>query len=421
MECEYEAPRSDPDFPFDRLSDEVVLYILRETDARTLGAWALTSRRHRRLALDDSIWRHLCEAHFGPSPFEPPLPDHVDWRWRYRVQYHRARPTGADVGTVQRKGGYYTFWGDVLDGQPHGFGIEIKCMCPASVRIDVERSLSLLERLDACVGRVQGNWLRGKLDGAAIETLIDGSKMERCWHRGRSDSHGTLTYPSGARYQGAFWHTEPHGRGTLTLRGGASIDREWHRADSIETFSSGHARVYFAGEQVPRVGIYMWPDGSRYDGEFERGKSHGYGTVVHASGTIYEGEWRDDKEHGHGTVIYRDGNRYEGNWAYGMRDGYGTFTWASGQVYKGHSIGATHGTGAMSFADGDVYEGSYSEGRRWGRGTMSYTDGSRLSAIWDDTACADARVVLHRAGTGSCSPGSDPCRACVALAAGHSK
>lgn len=421
MECEYEVPRSNAGSPFDRLPDEVVLCILQETDAQTLGAWALTSRRHQQLAVDDSIWRHLHETHFGPSLFEAPLPEHVDWRWMYRAQHHQARPTGPDIGIVKREGGYYTFRGDVLDGQPHGFGIEVKGLCTASVRADVESRLSLLERLRAYVGRVQGNWVHGKLDGMAIEMHTDGSKTERLWIHGEPEPHGTMTYPSGARYRGTFFHGAPHGRGTLTLPGGASIDRDWHRCDSIQNFPNGHVRVYFAGEQSPRVGIYMWPGGSRYDGEFERGQSHGRGTVVRASGTIYQGEWNDDKEHGHGTVVYRDGNRYEGNWAYGMRDGYGTFTWTSGQVYKGHyRQGLRHGAGAMSYADGDVYEGAYCEGRRWGRGTMSYTDGSRLSAIWDDTACTDARVVLHRAGDNPCRP-SSPCRACTALSDGRSK
>lgn len=205
MECEYEVPRSNAGSPFDRLPDEVVLCILQETDAQTLGAWALTSRRHQQLAVDDSIWRHLHETHFGPSLFEAPLPEHVDWRWMYRAQHHQARPTGPDIGIVKREGGYYTFRGDVLDGQPHGFGIEVKGLCTASVRADVESRLSLLERLRAYVGRVQGNWVHGKLDGMAIEMHTDGSKTERLWIHGEPEPHGTMTYPSGARYRGTFF------------------------------------------------------------------------------------------------------------------------------------------------------------------------------------------------------------------------
>ncbi|AJF97416.1 Morn repeat protein [Pandoravirus inopinatum] len=429
MECAHEIRQLDSDALFDRLPDEVVLCVLTELDPKSLRAWSLTSRRHQQLALDDSIWSHLCDAHFGPSLFEPPLPPHVTWRWVYQAQSRSARSAGADVGAVwvEINGTCRVFWGDVVDGQPHGFGLCVKDLDlteddgPARKK----KKLGLAQETPTtCIAaRIQGDWVQGRLDGATVEIRADGLKVERRWNQGESETHGALTYRSGAQYQGGLgWCGDPHGRGTLTLRGGATIEREWHRLDSITVRPNGNVCVhFFRSRQLPRTGIYMWPDGKRYDGEFNKyGQKHGHGIIVCANRTIYQGTWRNDKQHGHGIMSHSDGDRYEGDWAGGMRDGHGTYTWTSGQVYEGHySQDRRHGPGIIKHANGDVYDGTYHDGRRRGRGTMSFVDGSRLSAIWDDMTYTDARIIFHRAGNDPCSS-AGPCSACVALSAGAS-
>jgi hypothetical protein len=443
MQYEGEMLLDEPPAPFDRLPDELLFHILMLVDcAKSLAAWSATSRRHYLLAMDDLLWRRLCEIHFGPSPFEPPLPQHVDWRWVYRAQGKAARLVGADVGALWFNG--RAFWGDVLDGRPHGFGVWIR-------GLGLTRDSVLRKKVDSvqtaaltATYRIQCEWVHGDAHGAAVETRPDGARIERDWIYGKSQDHATVTYPSGGRYQGGVSSSEPYGQGTLTLPNGVVIEREWHSLDRIIFFGNGNVRVDFWKPRKPRTGIYVWANAARYDGQFnECGKRHGCGSMVRASGEIYRGEWRDDKRDGHGTAAYANGNRYEGNWSNDMRDGHGvatyadgnryegdwsndmrdghgTFTWASGQVYTGHyRQGRRHGPGVMNYTDGDKYEGTYEDGRRRGHATVTFVDGSRLLGTWDDTACANAAVIFHRVGGDPCSR-AEPCSACVALADGCS-
>ncbi|AVK75642.1 Morn repeat domain containing protein [Pandoravirus neocaledonia] len=430
--------------PFDQLPDELLFHILVRVDCiESLAAWSATSKRHLLLAMDDSLWRRLHEAHFGPSPFEPPLPPHVDWRWIYRAQGHAAHPAGTDVGALWD--GDRVFWGDVVDGKPHGFGIHIYSpgLAHDSIlrkRVDGAKAMSL-----TAAYRIQCEWVYGKENGGAIQTWPDGTRIEQHWVHGQRQKHAIVTHPSCARYEGGFGgFSGPHGQGTLTLRNRVAIEREWYALDAIKFFRSGDMRVDFWKPREQRVGIYVWADGARYDGEFDEcGKRRGHGVMVYANGNRYEGEWRDDEMNGHGVMIcadgdrfegewrdsamsgrgtatYANGDRYEGEWRDDMYDGYGVFTWTSGQVYTGYyRQDRRHGSCVLRYADGAIYKGTYKDGRPHGRGTITYADGSCLSRTWDGKTCTDAAVVIHRAGDSLCSL-PEPCHACVALASDDS-
>ena len=38
-------------------------------------------------------------------------------------------------------------------------------------------------------------------------------------------------------------------------------------------------------------GVFTWPDGRKYDGEYLLDKKHGFGIFTFKDGRIYEGEW----------------------------------------------------------------------------------------------------------------------------------
>ncbi|AGO84853.2 Morn repeat domain containing protein [Pandoravirus salinus] len=414
MEHDHEVAEPTFDNHFDRLPDEVILHALMYVaDARSLAAWSATSGRHQRLALDNLIWRRLYETHFGTSLFEPPLPPHVNWHWMYQAQSRPARPTGIDVGTLFLADGDRVYWGDVVNGLPHGFGLCINGLPPVR---DGPPS-----KPTAAGGRLayltQCHWVHGQMHGIAVETATDGTRVERRWNNGTSEDHGTIAYVSGARYRGALASSLPHGHGVLTLPNGSTVERKWHYLDRIEPFANGDTNIAFRKKKGrPHAGIYMWADGTRYEGERdEGGRKHGRGVMIYASGAIYEGAWRIGKRHGRGVMIYDDGDRYEGDWCDDMRGGHGTFTWSSGQVYEGsYQQGWRHGPGVVQCANGDTFDRFYHEGKRRGRGTVSFVDGSRLSSLCDDWTHTNDAVVTHRAGDGPCRP-SSPCRACAAL------
>ena len=62
----------------------------------------------------------------------------------------------------------------------------------------------------------------------------------------------------------------------------------------------------------------IWPDQSRYEGEFVDGKMEGNGIRYYANGNTHEGEWFQDKAHGTGVFFKASDNSYkEGKWNMG--------------------------------------------------------------------------------------------------------
>ena len=63
-------------------------------------------------------------------------------------------------------------------------------------------------------------------------------------------------------------------------------------------------------------------DGSEYSGDFKKGKREGYGIYVYPDGDKYEGEWLDNIHHGKGKYTWAaDGKTTQGMWKHGRKDG----------------------------------------------------------------------------------------------------
>jgi hypothetical protein len=66
-------------------------------------------------------------------------------------------------------------------------------------------------------------------------------------------------------------------------------------------------------------GIYSWPDGRKYEGEYLDDKKDGFGIFTFADGKKYEGYWVDGKQHGIGRYTSLDGSVRWGKWENGKR------------------------------------------------------------------------------------------------------
>jgi len=80
-------------------------------------------------------------------------------------------------------------------------------------------------------------------------------------------------------------------------------------------------------------GTQVWPDGGKYEGEWQNNRANGKGQFWHADGDVYEGNWKDDKANGYGLYQHADGARYLGEWKDDMQHGSGVETWADGSKY----------------------------------------------------------------------------------------
>lgn len=77
-------------------------------------------------------------------------------------------------------------------------------------------------------------------------------------------------------------------------------------------------------------GIYTWPSGSTYSGQWQNGKRHGLG-VEHRGRWIYKGEWSHGYKGRYGQKEAINSNaHYLGTWSVGLHDGYGTEVYADG-------------------------------------------------------------------------------------------
>jgi len=92
----------------------------------------------------------------------------------------------------------------------------------------------------------------------------------------------------------------------------SSPETEW-RAEY--TFESGDK---YTGHWVKNtaikqgVGVLVWADQSRYEGQFKQNKINGSGRVTFYNGDLYEGSFVNGKKTGRGRYVFADGRNYDG-------------------------------------------------------------------------------------------------------------
>uniref|UniRef100_A0A915N9M9 Junctophilin n=1 Tax=Meloidogyne javanica TaxID=6303 RepID=A0A915N9M9_MELJA len=98
-------------------------------------------------------------------------------------------------------------------------------------------------------------------------------------------------------------------------------------------------------------GVYTWPSGSTYSGQWQNGKRHGLGVEQRGRWT-YKGEWTQGYKGRYGRrEALNSGAHYLGTWSSGLHDGYGTEIYSDGGSYKGQWLrGMRHGYGIRTSA-----------------------------------------------------------------------
>ncbi len=132
-------------------------------------------------------------------------------------------------------------------------------------------------------------------------------------------------------------------------------------------------------------GTKAYPDGSKYIGEFEKGRRDGQGTYTYSDGGNYTGGWRENLRHGKGTDTFTNGVIYEGEWALDKRHGQGTLTMPDLGIYVGEwQEGKKHGQGTFTFVEGGKYVGEWADGMCNGKGTRTFSNGNKYVGEWKD-------------------------------------
>ncbi|KAL0480821.1 phosphatidylinositol 4-phosphate 5-kinase [Acrasis kona] len=124
-------------------------------------------------------------------------------------------------------------------------------------------------------------------------------------------------------------------------------------------------------------GIYMWPNGLKYVGQFTNSQPNGRGSYYFDSGHIYTGMVKDGVICGTGKIKYADGNVYEGVLDNGFPNGEGVYTTAEGNTYSGMFLkGEMHGLIIQKDANNIcTVETNYKHGVKNGQSKLRYADG----------------------------------------------
>lgn len=81
--------------------------------------------------------------------------------------------------------------------------------------------------------------------------------------------------------------------------------------------------IYFGqwNDSFEGEGTYIYQNGERYKGQFNKGKKEGQGKYYYLIGAEYNGTWVNDQREGFGKFRYQNGDVYEGNWLRGFKSG----------------------------------------------------------------------------------------------------
>lgn len=65
------------------------------------------------------------------------------------------------------------------------------------------------------------------------------------------------------------------------------------------------------------MGTFIYPDGSKYEGEWKSGIRDGLGKYTYANGDWYDGSWKHNTKDGHGVYYHRQTDtKYKGVYSF---------------------------------------------------------------------------------------------------------
>lgn len=177
-------------------------------------------------------------------------------------------------------------------------------------------------------------------------------------------------------------------------------------------FANALAAQCISGDCKNGTGIYLYPSGAKYIGQFKDNEIHGIGTCYYTDGSTYRGEWANRFQEGHGIKTLADGRTWEGNWKMGLpvddkgqpianlfpepepevqtgclagdcENGDGTFAYVGGSKYVGQFKNSKpEGKGVFTYTNGDRYEGNFKAGLKEGVGVFYYADNTQTTGEW---------------------------------------
>ncbi len=155
------------------------------------------------------------------------------------------------------------------------------------------------------------------------------------WKKNQRDGYGVYYYKSHGdykRYAGEWKKDERTGMGIMYYNQASAKPQFGIWKDN--KFEAKYKALHCVkGNCFQGLGIHVWDDGSRYEGNYKDGRRNGEGVFYYPKGAKYTGNQVNAQRNGFGTYYYTSGNKYVGEWNNDLKHGRGKL-YSKGQVYK---------------------------------------------------------------------------------------
>ncbi len=255
-------------------------------------------------------------------------------------------------------------------------------------------------------------------NGKGVYQFPSGSVYTGQFKEGQFHGWGECEYADGDKYVGWWEARLPEGTGTLFGSDGSVTKGLWKQGVlvnedgevinddfAIKSIAEGEVQTgCLSGNCEDGNGIMGFPDGTRYEGGFVKGKFHGLGKWFYTNGDVFDGNWHENFPHGDGRIIHEDQSETKGVWEFGVylgetrggsirdctygdcgniKEGY--YQYSDGTRYKGEfKNGLPQGWGRVEYPGGEIYEGDWLSDIAHGYGTFTTSDGKEFVGLWEN-------------------------------------
>lgn len=308
-------------------------------------------------------------------------------------------------------------------------------------------------------GKYIGQFKDGKANGIGSFYYSDGSKYQGNWKDNYPEGKGIKIYPDGSRTEG-YWAKGKPAPAPVEVVATKETEAETETQEALVEVIIEEEKKMTLEERINNPtknpqqtgcisgncrngkGIYIYPSGAIYIGEFKDGQIHGIGVCNYTDGSKYQGNWVFRYPEGRGTKISPDGRKWTGEWKKGKPlddngeiiavlfpseklqevetdvqtgcvegdclQGTGIFAYANGVSYEGQfANGKPNGEGVFVYEDESRYEGMVKDGLYSGQGTYTDASGNSQSGVWEEGTLTKDNRIKNNAGcvSGNCSNG----------------